>query len=98
MAGDEGGLGDLDAEFRLERPHRRQAHRHQRRLGVLGEGEVLDRTFLHQPEQSLIQRVVDFLEHLAGGREGLGQLGAHADSLAALAGKGEGEAHGSHPT
>ena len=28
-----------------------------------------------------------------GGGEGLGQLGAHADGLAALAGKDEGEAH-----
>ena len=48
--------------------------RHQRRLGVLGQGQVLVRPFAHQLGQLLAQRVVDFLEHLARGGEGVGQI------------------------
>ena len=49
------------------------------------------RPFAHQLGQLLAQRVVDFLEHLARRGEGLGQVGAHADGLAALSGKEEGD-------
>jgi hypothetical protein len=52
-------------------------------------------TFLHQGEKLLAQGVVDFLEDFAGGGEGLGEVRAHADGLAALAGENEGDAHGS---
>ncbi len=41
--------------------------------------------------------VVDLLEDLARGGEGVGEVGAHADGLAALAGKQEGEAHRARP-
>ena len=40
----------------------RQAHRHQRRLGVLGQGQIGFRPLEHQPRQALAQRVVDLLE------------------------------------
>ncbi len=93
VAGDEGRAGDLDAELALQRPHDRQTDRHQSRLGVLGEGEVLDRAVEHQLRELLGERLVHLLEHLARRGEGLGQLGPHADRLAALSRKGEGEAH-----
>ena len=44
-------------------------------------------------DEPLAQRVVDLLEHLARGREGLGQRAAHADGLRALARKDEGAGH-----
>ena len=43
----------------------------------------------HQPEQILAERLVDFVEHVAGGPAGLGERGAHADRLAALPRKKE---------
>ena len=54
--------------------HHRQADRHQRRLGVLGQGQVVIRPLAHQPGEVLAQRVVDLLEHVARGREGVGQV------------------------
>jgi hypothetical protein len=78
------------AELGLQHPHRRQANRHQRRLSILRQGESLDRPVLHQLVQPLFQRVVDLLEHRAGRGEGVRQLHAHADGLAALAGKEQG--------
>ena len=47
------------------------------------------RPFAHDREQLLVERLVDFLEHFARGGAGFGKLGAHADLLAALAGKDE---------
>jgi hypothetical protein len=41
----------------------------------------------------LAKRRVDFLEHEARGRKGLGQSLAHTDRLTALAGKNESERH-----
>ncbi len=94
VAGDEGGAGRCRRRTRASSAaHHRQAHRHQRRLGVLGQGQLVARALAHQLEELLAQGVVDLLEHLAGGGEGVGQVGAHADGLAALAGKEEGEAH-----
>ena len=94
MAGDEGGAVDADARTRL--PSTRITARLtaiKRRLGVLGQGQILDRAVPHQLAELLLQGVVDFLEHRASGREGDGELGAHADGLAALAGKEKSEAH-----
>ncbi len=90
MSGHEGGSGHIDAELGLQHPHHRQAHGHQRRLGVLGEGEVLGRPLAHQQEQLLGEGVVDFLEHFPRRAEGLRQVGAHAHGLATLAREGEG--------
>ena len=46
--------------------------------------------FEHQLRELLPQRLVDLLEHLAGGGEGGGEVAAHADGLAALAREDEG--------
>ena len=60
---------------------------HDRGLGILGEDQIAFRPFPHQLRELLRQRVIDFLEHFARGREGIGQRLAHADGLAALSGK-----------
>ena len=70
------------------------ARRHDRGLRVFGEHEIALRPFPHQPREFLRQRVVDFLEHFARGRERIGQRLAHADRLAALSGKNECASHG----
>ncbi len=88
---------DGNAELAVEHAHRRHADRHQRRLGVLGQGQRLDRPLAHELEQSLAEGVVDLLEHLAGGGEGVGKFDAHADGLAALTREHEGETHGRKP-
>src|SRR6185437_7257061 len=48
----------------------------------------------HQLRQALRERIVYFLENLAGGRERIGERLAHADRLAALTGKNECAHHG----
>ena len=83
----------IDAEVLGERPRHGEADGHQGRLSVLGEGEVGLRSLAHEAGEVLAQGLVHGLEHLAGGGEGFGQLGAHADGLAALSGKEEGESH-----
>src|ERR1700722_693778 len=93
MAGDEASLLDRKPELAFQRAGDRQAHRHQRRLGVLRQRQRLDRPFAHQLRQLLAECVIDLLEYLARRSEGLGQVRAHADGLAALSGKDEGEAH-----
>ena len=69
------------------------AGRHDRGLGVFGEGQIAFRAFPHQPRQLLRQRVIDFLEDFARRRERIGQGLAHADGLAALSGKNECASH-----
>ena len=50
MPGDERDpVGKPHAALALEHPHHRQAHRHQRRLGVLGQGQVRLRPLEHEP-------------------------------------------------
>ncbi len=93
MPSDEGGLGDLDPELGLQGADDSQAHAHQGRLGVLGEGQVFGGPFAHQLGEVLPQGLVHLLKSLARGGEGVGELQAHADGLAALARKGEGETH-----
>ena len=94
MARDEGsGVVEIDAALLLQHPQHSHRQRHQRRLGVLRQDQFLFRPLEHQPRQVLAQRVVDFLEYLAGGRLGLGKRLAHAHGLTALAGKNERSDH-----
>ena len=74
---------------RFEHAHHREARRHQRRLRVLGQGELAFRSFEHQPREVLRQRLVDLLEDLARRRKGRGEVAPHADRLRALSGKYE---------
>ena len=63
--------------------------RHDRRLRIFGELELVVRPFAHQPEQVLAERLVDLVEHVLRGPARLGERGAHADRLAALPRKNE---------
>src|SRR5690606_38743402 len=72
-----------------EYPQRRDRIRHDRGLGVLGEGQFVLRPLAHQLEEMLAERLVDLLKHLAGCRRSLGERLAHADRLAALTRKDE---------
>ena len=76
--------------FRLQHAHRRERHRHQRGLRVLGQRQLVGRAFPHRRRELLAERRVDLVEHRARRREGLGQGLAHADRLAALPRKHEG--------
>jgi hypothetical protein len=93
VPGDEGRLLDPDPELGSKGADHGEAHRHQGRLSVLGEGELGLRTLPHEAEQGLAEDLVHLLEHLARRGEGLGQGRSHADDLAALARKNKGEAH-----
>ena len=83
-------FGQRLAAVPLDHPDRRKRDRHQRGLGILREGQIALGALEHQTRQALFQRIVQLFEHQTGGLEGLGQLTAHADLLAALAGKDEG--------
>src|SRR5437763_3103090 len=63
--------------------------RHNRRLRILGEFELVVGPFAHQPEKALAERFVDFVEHVLRGAARLRERGAHAHRLAALPGKDE---------
>ena len=92
MAGDDHGgfLLQHDAAFLLQHAQHRERVRHQRRLGVLGQDQLLARALEHQLRELLAEGVVHLLEQLARGGEGGGELAAHADRLASLAGEDEG--------
>ena len=52
----------------LERAHGRERGRHQRRLGVRGQRQPLERALEDQRRERLAQRLVDLVEHGARGR------------------------------
>ena len=83
----------LPPSFSRTRTHG-HADGHQGRLGVFGQDQLGFRPFAHQLRQVLLQRLVDFLEDLAGGGEGSGEVGSHADGLGALSRKDESATHG----
>ena len=56
MAGDVGGVpADVEPGLVLEHPDHREARRHQRRLGILGQRQLAFRPLEHQPRQRLRQ-------------------------------------------
>ena len=90
VAGDEvRRLGKIDAAFLRQRSEYRHRMRHDRRLRIFREPQVLVRPVAHQAEEVLSERFVDLVEDVARGAAGLGQSGAHADGLAALSRKKE---------
>ena len=70
--------------LRLDHPDHRHADRHQRRLRVAGQDQLVLRPLEHQPRQRLAQRAVDRRENLARLGEIVGQVAAHADRLTPL--------------
>ncbi len=93
MTSDKRGASDVNSKLTPQHLHGGQADRHQRRLCVLGESEVFGRTLAHQAEQVLAENIVHLQEHGPSLGESVRQLGAHADSLAALPGEKKCEAH-----
>ena len=75
MARHIGRFANLDP-FGLQRGHRRHRRGHQRRLGVLCEGQRLDVPLPDQVRQFFAKGVIDFLENGAGFRIGFGQIAA----------------------
>ena len=73
----------------LERAHRGERGRHQRRLGVAGQGELGRVALPDQGGELLAERGVDLVEDRPRGRKGLGEVAPHADDLGALPGKHE---------
>ena len=99
MAGDEGRVAARDrARLPLRAPERRETNRHQRRLGVGRQGQVLDRALPKMMVESFCaERVIDFVEHRFGLGKSIGESPAHADRLAALTGKYECALHDGRP-
>ena len=81
-------LATLNAA-RFEDANDRHRHGHQRRLGVFGQPQRFVRPFEHDGRELAPERRVDLVEHRSRLGKGVGKLLAHADGLAALAGKGE---------
>ena len=65
---------EVEAALGLQHAQGREARRHQGRLGVGGEGQLLRRPLEHQPRQVLAQGGIDLVEHGPGLREGLGEV------------------------
>ena len=93
VAGHEGGAVNADPEFPLQRPHHGKTDSHEGGLSVFRQGELVLGTLPHQGGELLAKGLVDLLEDLAGRSKGNGQVGAHADGLAALARKQKGKTH-----
>ena len=85
--GDVGGVRGDRYPLRLERPQRREAHRHQRRLGVARARQRILRPLEDDRGELLAERLVDLVEDRARRRNRVGQRLAHADGLAPLAGE-----------
>ena len=85
MPGDKGDVpAEVEPAFGFEHPDRREARRHQRRLGVFGQRQLALRPLEHQPREVLRQRVVDLVEKAPRRRKGAGEAAPHADRLRAL--------------
>ena len=90
VAGDEArGPLKIDPAVPGQRAIDGERIRHDRRLGIFGELELVLRTVPHQTEQVLAERLIDFMENIVRGSACLGERGAHADRLAALSRKNE---------
>ena len=85
MAGDEADLGhEIELALALEHAQDGEADGHQGRLGVLGQGQGLDRPFEHQAAERLLERLIDLFKDVAGRAKGPGEILAHAHRLGAL--------------
>ena len=94
MSGDERGVAfEVEACFAFEHAQRGKRDRHQSRLRVLGQRQPVGGTVPHDRGELLAQRFIDLGEDIAGGGKIVRQGLAHADGLAALAGKNECNGH-----
>jgi hypothetical protein len=94
MAGDESDVaGKVEPGFVREHPHCREAHRHQRRLGIGRQRQNVGWALPHDRRQLLAERLIDLGEYVPSRGESIGECLAHAHNLAALAGKYERDSH-----
>jgi hypothetical protein len=99
MARDELGVAlEINPGLGLEHPHHRDRHRHQRRLRVLGQRQLVGRPLPHGRGELFAERRIDLVEHRARGRKRLRQRLAHPHRLAALPRKHEGCRHDPYPS
>ena len=64
MAGDERRVArEIEAGLGLQHAQGRERHRHQRRLGVLGQRQRVGRALPHERGELLAERRVDLVEH-----------------------------------
>ena len=90
MAGDEGRIAlQVETRLGLEHADRGEADRHQRRLGIARQRQLVLRPSKMIAESFSPERLVDLLENRARRGKRIGQRLAHADGLAPLAGKDE---------
>ena len=82
----EGRSPDIDP-LGLQRPHRRERRRHQRRLRIPGQREIGDIALPDQGREPFAQRRIHLVEHRPRLGPGLGQIAPHADGLRPLPGK-----------
>ena len=66
---------------RLEQPVRRQTHRENGRLRILGQRQPLLGSLEDDPAEPLAERFIGLVEGLATCRVSLGQRSSHADCL-----------------
>ncbi len=94
MTGDEGRLvRESEVTFLFEGADNCKADGHDRGLRVLGERQILLRTFPHQLREVLAERLVHLAEDFARRSERLREFAAHSDRLRSLSRKGEGPRH-----
>ena len=79
--------------FRLKRAHGCQRRRHQGRLRVLCQGQLVLLPFPDQRTQLFAKRLIDFFKHSFGFGIGIGKRLPHSDCLRTLSRKNECSAH-----
>src|SRR3984957_13804318 len=84
----------VEARLGLQNPERLDTCRHERGLGVRGQGELILRPLEHQVGKLLIQGAVDAVENLPRDAKLVCQRLSHADRLGALTRKYQGRLHG----
>src|SRR4030095_17077775 len=90
MTSDElGRVAKLDAASPRQRREYGNRMRHDRRLGVFRQLELVLRPLAHQLDQILPKRLINLGEHIVRRAARLRESCAHADGLAALPGKKE---------
>src|SRR5437763_14866464 len=94
MSGHEPGIArKIEPSLRFQYAHHGNRRRHERRLRVLGKRELLRGSLPDDLREILVERCVNFREHLARRDERIRQRLAHANGLTALTGKDESARH-----
>src|SRR3989304_1723358 len=94
MASDELHVAhEVEPGFHRQYTNCRERYGHEGRLCILGEGQLLGRTFPHDLAELVAEGRIDLIEDGARGRKRAGERLAHAEGLAALPWKHESGRH-----